>query len=57
MHFGGVYIDYTTVLTQPFDWLLNIHNEAMVQNKWGASPDILLTYSSSHTERETHFDK
>jgi mannosyltransferase OCH1-like enzyme len=25
-HFGGVYIDYTTIMTQPLDWLFDIRN-------------------------------
>jgi hypothetical protein len=55
-HFGGVYVDYTTVLTQSFDWLLSISSVKAMENKFGVAPDMLLTYSSIDGEFSSHFD-
>ena len=55
-HFGGVYVDFTTILTEPLDWLLNIENEPLITNKYGKNPDLILLYSY-HSEKDTHYDE
>lgn len=54
-HFGGVYLDYSMLLTEPLDWLLNV-NETIMENKFGDSPDVVLLYNSYHGSKETIID-
>jgi mannosyltransferase OCH1-like enzyme len=54
--FGGVYIDYTIILTEPLDWLLNLTAEPSIKNKFGSSPNSLFLFNSHHSETDTHRD-
>lgn len=56
-HYGGVYIDFTTLLTQSLDWVLELPKLKMVENKWGEYPDVFLSYNSKGGQYDNYFDK
>lgn len=42
---GGVYLDMTLIMTESLDWLLNLANNSLIENKYGEEPNTLYSYS------------
>jgi hypothetical protein len=40
-----------TILTEQMDWILNIHNQSIIKNKFNKTPNILLLYNIKHTHK------
>ncbi len=49
-------MDFTMILTENLDWLLDLKNNELVENKYGDNPDIFILYSSEHGDKDKAFD-
>lgn len=56
-YYGGVWIDFTMTLTENLDWILDLKNNSLVQNRYGDNPDIFFLYSSEHGDINYVLDK
>lgn len=45
-HFGGVWIDFGTIMINNIDWVFDLKNNPLAKNKYGEHPDVFFFYSS-----------
>lgn len=51
-YFGGVWVDYTIILLENFDWIENLDKVELIDYRFGDAPDLFLIYSSEHGEMQ-----
>lgn len=54
-HYGGVYINFSLILTRDFDWLFDLKNNNDVVNKFGEEPDVFYVYPR-HSDQSKYLD-
>ena len=54
-HYGGVYMDYTVILTESLDWINSLKDYPSVENDYGEEPDFFICYARQ-TLKEKYFN-